>query len=44
MDAAAITLARDNRIPIIVFSIQKKGALGAALRGDGRFTIVADPD
>lgn len=44
MDAAAITLARDNRIPIIVFSIQTKGALGAALRGDGRFTVVADPD
>jgi len=44
MDAAAITLARDNRIPIIVFSIQTKGALGAALRGDGRFTIVADRD
>ena len=43
MDAAAITLARDNRIPIIVFSIQTEGALGAVLRGEGRFTIVADP-
>jgi len=44
MDAAAITLARDNRIPIIVFSIQTEGALGAVLRGEGRYTIVADPD
>ncbi len=44
MDAAAITLARDNRIPIIVFSIQTEGALGAVLCGEGRFTIVADPD
>ena len=44
MDAAAITLARDNRIPIIVFSIQTADALGAVLKGEGRFTIVADPD
>lgn len=44
MDAAAITLARDNRIPIIVFSIQTADALGAVLKGEGRFTIVTDPD
>lgn len=42
MDAAAITLARDNRIPIIVFSIQTEGALVAALRGEGKCTLVSE--
>jgi uridylate kinase len=40
MDTAAFALARDNRIPIIVFSIQEAGAITAALEGRGRFTIV----
>lgn len=44
MDAAAITLARDNRIPIIVFSIREDGAFGAVLKGQGRCTVVADAD
>jgi uridylate kinase len=42
MDAAAIALARDNAIPIIVFSIREAGALGEVVRGRGRFTLVAD--
>jgi uridylate kinase len=41
MDATAFALARENRIPIIVFSIRKKGAIEAVLRGEGRSTIVA---
>ncbi len=40
MDAAAVALARDNRIPIIVFSIQDPGAFVDVLRGTGRSTIV----
>ena len=40
MDTAAFALARENRIPIIVFSIQVEGAIRAALAGDGRFTLV----
>jgi uridylate kinase len=40
MDATAFALAQDNRIPIIVFSIRKKGAIEAVLRGDGRSTTV----
>ena len=40
MDTAAFALARENRIPIIVFSIQEAGAICAALEGRGRFTIV----
>jgi uridylate kinase len=40
MDAAAFALARENRIPIIVFSIRERGAIEAVLRGKGRSTIV----
>jgi uridylate kinase len=42
MDAAAIALARDNGIPVIVFSILQPGGLVAVLKGAGRATIVAD--
>jgi uridylate kinase len=41
MDATAFALARENRMPIIVFSIQSKGAIEAVLRGEGRSTIVS---
>jgi uridylate kinase len=40
MDIAAFALARENRIPIIVFAIQQPGAITAALEGRGRATIV----
>jgi uridylate kinase len=40
MDATAFALARENRMPIIVFSIREKGAIAAALRGEGRSTFV----
>lgn len=42
MDTAAIALARENRIPIIVYSIHEEGGLGAILRGEGRCTVVSD--
>ena len=42
MDASAISLARENRIPIIVFDIHKPGAFAATLRGEGTFTIIKD--
>jgi uridylate kinase len=42
MDATAFALARENRMPIIVFSIREKGAIAAVLRGQGRFTVVSD--
>jgi uridylate kinase len=42
MDAAAVALARENSIPIIVFSIHNPGALAAVVRGEGAFTIVTD--
>lgn len=40
MDAAAITLCRENDIPILVFSIQNAGEVHRVLRGEGRFTTV----
>jgi uridylate kinase len=40
MDATAFALARENRMPIIVFSIRDKGAIEAVLRGQARSTIV----
>jgi len=40
MDATAFALARENRIPIIVFSIREPGAVAAVLAGKGRATLV----
>ena len=42
MDAAAISLARENRIPIIVFDIHKPGAFAATMQGAGTFTMIKD--
>lgn len=41
LDTAAFALARDNAIPIIVFSLQEAGALIDVLTGQGRATVVA---
>lgn len=40
MDASAIALARDNALPIVVFSLRAPGAMASVLRGEGKFTIV----
>jgi uridylate kinase len=40
MDAAAISLARENDIPVIVFSIHTSGAFVDVLNGRGRCTII----
>ena len=42
MDTTAFALARENRMPIIVFSIREKGAIAAVLRGEGRATVVGN--
>ena len=42
MDASAISLARENRIPILVFSIQEPGGFAAVIKGTGRYTAVTD--
>jgi len=43
MDASAVSLSRENRIPIIVFSIQSRGNLTAILKGAGRCTVIGEP-
>ena len=40
MDATAFALARENRMPIIVFSIRESRAIEMVLRGQGRATVV----
>ena len=42
MDAAAISLARENRLPIIVFNIHAPGAFAQVMRGEGRFTKIIE--
>jgi len=42
MDASAIALARDNNLPIIVFSLDEAGGLASVVQGNGKFTIVSD--
>jgi uridylate kinase len=42
MDAAAISLARENALPIVVFNIHAPGAFAAVIRGEGRFTRIVE--
>jgi uridylate kinase len=42
MDASAIALARDNGIPIIVFSIHTKNALLSIVKGEGIKTLISN--
>ncbi len=43
MDAAAISLARENRVPIVVFNIHAPGAFAQVVRGEGLFTRIIEP-
>lgn len=42
MDASAISLARENHIPILVFSINTSGAFADVVRGRGKYTIITE--
>src|SRR5579884_810900 len=42
MDASAVALCRDNRIPIVVFNIREQGNLARVLAGEGTATIVTN--
>jgi uridylate kinase len=42
MDAAAISLARENHLPIIVFSIHAPGAFAQVMRGEGAYTRIIE--
>jgi uridylate kinase len=41
MDASAVSLSRENGIPIVVFSIHDRGALASVLSGRGRATVIS---
>lgn len=41
MDSSAVSLMRDNDIPIVVFSIRERGNFLKVLKGDGVFTTIA---
>jgi uridylate kinase len=41
MDTSAVSLMRDNNIPIVVFSIRERGNLLKVLSGEGVFTTIA---
>ncbi|HEY0204257.1 MAG TPA: UMP kinase [Acetobacteraceae bacterium] len=43
MDAAGISLARENGLPIIVFNIHAPGAFAKVMRGEGLFTRITEP-
>jgi uridylate kinase len=42
MDTSAISLARQSKIPILVFSIFEHGAFAEVIQGKGKFTIISD--
>jgi uridylate kinase len=44
MDAAAVSLARENHLPIIVFNIHEPGSFTAVMKGEGRFTTVQEQE
>jgi len=41
MDAAAVSLCKENRLPIIVLNLLEPGALGGAIRGERVGTLVS---
>jgi uridylate kinase len=42
MDASAISLARENRIPILVFSMHTHGGFADVVAGRGRYTLITE--
>ncbi len=42
MDTAAIALARDNKLPIVVFNMHQANALANVMAGRGKYTVIAD--
>jgi uridylate kinase len=42
MDASAIALMRDNRMPLIVFSLSEPGGFKGIVNGEGTYTKVTE--
>jgi uridylate kinase len=41
MDAAAVSLCKENGLPIIVLNLEDRGTVAAAIRGDRVGTLVS---
>lgn len=41
MDASAVAMARDNKIPLVVFSIKEPESFARVVAGQGKFTIIS---
>ena len=41
MDAPAVSLCKDNGLPIIVLNLEERGAVAAAIRGEHVGTLVS---
>ncbi len=44
MDSTAISLCKDNHLPIIVFDLNEPGSIEAIIKGEHRGTLVCDPE
>ncbi len=42
MDATAVSLARENNIPIVVFSVRETGNFAKVVKGEGKHTVVTN--
>ena len=44
MDASAVSLCRENKIPILVFSLHSEGEFARVLQNSGTYTVISDED
>ena len=44
MDASAISLAQENQIPILIFSIHRAGAFASVVGGEGEYSLIDDQE
>jgi uridylate kinase len=44
MDSTAISLCKDNHLPIIVFNLNEPGGIESIINGEHRGTLVSDPE
>jgi uridylate kinase len=42
MDAASVALAKENKIPVVVFNVRKQGLLVDVVQGKGTYTIIRE--
>jgi uridylate kinase len=42
MDATAISLARENNVPIVIFNIREAGNFARVIKGESKCTVVSN--